>query len=156
MAHPEDRSTSNLGGTGSSGVLTTEAPEPIDLRDRGAERAIIDLRGPEPLVTFDPVPDATIQRRWLLLASLAVLNALDLVTTRLVLEAGGTESNPLMAPIIHHPAAPILVKTVGILMVAGLLRACPPKSRLVDAGLIGVTFGYLIVVCWNMLNLATI
>jgi hypothetical protein len=156
MAHPEDRSSNNPGGIGSSEGLLVESPTLLDLRENGSERAIVDLRRPAPVITFEPVPEATIQRRWLLLASLAVLNALDLVTTRLVLDVGGTESNPLMAPIIHHPVAPILVKTVGILMVAGLLRACPPKSRLVDASLIGVTFGYLIVVCWNMLNLAPI
>ncbi|MEL7209791.1 MAG: DUF5658 family protein [Actinomycetota bacterium] len=159
MAHPEHRSTDDLGGTGVPAVATAEDDLLVDLREDALlteERALIDLRGPEPLVTFEPVPDATIHRRWLLLVMLAILNALDLVTTRLVLDAGGTEGNPLMAPIIHHPVAPILVKTAGIAMVACLLRACPPKSRLVDAGLVGVTLGYTIVVCWNMLNLATI
>lgn len=156
MAQPEDRSNNDLGETGSRDVLLAEAPILVDLRDGGHERAVIDLRGPEPLVTFEPVPDETIQRRWLLLGVLAVLNALDLVTTRMVLDAGGTESNPLMAPFIHHPVAPILIKTAGIAMVAGLLRCCPPKSRLVDTGLLGVTIGYMIVVGWNMLNLAVV
>jgi hypothetical protein len=128
----------------------------VDRRDGDRERAVIDLRGPEPVVALEPVPQETIQRRWLLLVTLAALNALDLVTTRLVLDAGGTESNPLMAPIIHHPVIPILVKSVGIALVALLLRACPPRSRLVDATLLGVTIGYLLVVGWNLLNLAMI
>ena len=156
MAHPEDRSTQHLGGTRSAGVLTAETTTPVDRSDRGHEQATIDLRGPEPVVTLESVAEETIQRRWLLLATLAVLNAVDLVTTRLVLEAGGTEGNPLMAPIIDNPVAPILVKTAAIALIAVMLRACPPRSRLVDIGLLGVTFGYMIVVSWNMLNLATI
>jgi hypothetical protein len=156
MEHPENRSTQHLGGTGSTGVLTDEPTTLVDLRDRGHGQAIIDLRGPEPVVTFETAGAETIQRRWLMLAMLAVLNAVDLVTTRLVLEAGGTEGNPLMAPIIHHPVAPILVKTAAIALVACLLRGCPARSRVVDIGLLGVTLGYMVVVSWNMLNLATI
>ena len=52
--------------------------------------------------------------------------------------------------------APILVKTVAIVLIACLLRVCPPRSRVVDIGLLGVTFGYMIVVSWNMLNLAMV
>jgi hypothetical protein len=156
MEHPEPRSSHDPEGTDATATVDPGATTLVDLRDGGHEQATIDLRGPEPLVIFEPVPTDTIQRRWLLLAMLAVLNALDLVTTRLVLEAGGTEGNPLMAPIIDHPVAPILVKTMAIVLVAGLLRACPPRSRVVDAGLLGVTLGYLVVVGWNMLNLASI
>lgn len=156
MEHPEDRPTDDLGGVRSAGVLTEKAATLVDLRDRGHERALIDLRGAEPVVTLEAVPDETVQFRWLMLAMLAALNILDLVTTRMVLDAGGTEGNPLMAPIIHHPVAPILVKTAAIVLIACLLRGCPHRSRVVDIGLVGVTFGYMIVVSWNMLNLATI
>ena len=156
MEHPEDRPVEDLGGNRSAGVLTDEATTLVDLRDRGHEQAVIDLRGAEPVVAFEPVPDETVQLRWLMLAMLAALNALDLVTTRMVLDAGGTEGNPLMAPIIEHPVAPILVKTVAIVLIACLLRVCPPRSRVVDIGLLGVTFGYMIVVSWNMLNLAMV
>ena len=156
MEQPEDRSTQHLGGTGSTGVLNEETSTLVDLREQAHEHAVVDLRGPEPVVTFETAGAETIQRRWLMLAVLAVLNAVDLVTTRMVLDAGGTEGNPLMAPIIHHPVAPILVKTVAIALVACLLRACPARSRVVDIGLLGVTLGYMVVVSWNMLNLATI
>lgn len=156
MEHPEDRSSNDLGGTGPTGTLAPADRTIVDLRDCGDEQATIDLRGAEPLVTLEPVPDTTIQRRWFLLVMLAALNALDLITTRLVLDAGGTESNPLMAPIINHPVAPILVKCVGIGLVAVLLRACPPRSRLIDVVLLGVTLGYLVVVSWNLLELAMI
>lgn len=154
MTNPEDRSGEDLGGTGSAGVLAAERGVLVDL-EQGPERAVIDLRGPEPVVAVEPVPEETIRRRWFLLVALAVLNILDLVTTRAVLAAGGTEANPLMAPIIHHPVAPILVKTAGITLVAALLRACPPRSRVCDAGLLGVTIGYLVVVAWNVVNLST-
>lgn len=154
MAKPEDRSIEDLGGTESADVVVADRDVLVDL-DQGPERAVIDLRGPEPTISLEPVPEETIRRRWFLLLALALLNILDLVTTRAVLAAGGTEANPLMAPIIHHPVAPILVKTVGIALVACLLRACPPRSRVVDAGLLGVTIGYLVVVAWNLVNLST-
>ena len=151
MAYLEDRSTKHLGGTGSSGLATAEPETLVDLRDR--DEVVLDLRGSEPVITVEPVSDEVIQRRWVLLVALALLNGLDLVTTRLVLDAGGAETNPLMAPIIHHPVAPILVKTTAIAFVAVLLRACPPRSRVVDGGLTGVTIGYALVVSWNLLNL---
>ena len=156
MEHPEDRPIEDLGGNRSAGVFTEESAMLVDLSDQGHEQAVIDLRGAEPVVTFESVPDETVQLRWLMLAVLAALNALDLVTTRMVLDAGGTEGNPLMAPIIEHPVAPILVKTAAIVLIACMLRVCPPRSRVVDIGLAGVTFGYMIVVSWNMLNLATL
>jgi Domain of unknown function (DUF5658) len=113
----------------------------IDLRDGAAEIAIL------------PDVEVVLARRWFLLSILGALNLLDLVTTRLVIEAGGQEANPLMAPIIHHPVAPAAVKTVGFVVVALVLRACPPRSAIVDRSLAAVTAIYSIVVGWNLLNL---
>ena len=78
---------------------------------------------------------------------------MDLVTTRLVLNAGGEEANPIMAPIIHHPFAPALVKTGGFVLVAMVLKACPTRSAIVDRALVGVTGLYMAIVGWNLLNL---
>jgi hypothetical protein len=41
----------------------------VDLRESGHERATIDMPGPEPLVTIEPVPAETVNRRWLPLGS---------------------------------------------------------------------------------------
>jgi len=123
---------------------------PADLR---ADDVVIDLRDGQPRVEVLREPEQVLARRWFLLAILGALNLLDLVTTKLVLGAGGAEANPIMAPIIHHPFAPALVKTGGFVLVAMVLKACPVRSKIVDRALIAVTALYLVIVSWNLLNL---
>ena len=118
-----------------------------------ADHLVIDLRDGQAKVTLLPDAEQILARRWFLLAILGALNLLDLVTTRLVLNAGGQEANPIMAPIIHHPFAPALVKTSGFVLVAMVLKACPTRSAIVDRALVGVTGLYLAIVGWNLLNL---
>jgi hypothetical protein len=123
---------------------------PADLR---ADDVVIDLRDGQPRVEVLPEAEQVLARRWFLLAILGALNLLDLVTTKLVLSAGGAEANPIMAPIIHHPFAPALVKTGGFVLVAMVLKACPVRSKIVDRSLVAVTTLYLVIVTWNLLNL---
>jgi hypothetical protein len=124
---------------------------PADLR---ADDVVIDLRDGQPKVEVLRDVEQVLARRWFMLAILGALNLLDLVTTKLVLNAGGAEANPVMAPIIHHPFAPALVKTGGFLMVALVLRACPPRSAIVDRALLFVTLLYTAIVSWNLINIA--
>jgi len=123
---------------------------PVDLR---ADDVVIDLRDDQPKVAVLREVEQVLARRWFLLAILGALNLLDLVSTKLVLAAGGVEANPVMAPIIHHPFAPALVKTAGFVMVALVLKACPPRSALVDRALLFVTVLYTAIVSWNLINL---
>jgi hypothetical protein len=127
--------------------LTTR---PADLRD---DDVVIDLREGQPTVQVVRDAEEVLARRWFLLAVLGALNLLDLVTTKMVLNAGGAEANPVMAPIIHHPYAPALVKTGGFLAVALVLKACPVRSALVDRALVFVTVLYTAIVSWNLVNL---
>jgi len=126
-----------------------------ELPTRTAPRheVVIDLREGASGVAVLPDVEVVVARRWFLLSILGALNLLDLVTTQMVIEAGGDEANPIMAPIIHHPVAPALVKLVGFLIVALALRACPPRSALVDRAMVAVTGVYTVVVGWNLLNL---
>ncbi|KAA0234069.1 MAG: hypothetical protein JJLCMIEE_00946 [Acidimicrobiales bacterium] len=94
--------------------------------------------------------------RWMLTASLLVLNYLDVMVTRLVLDAGGREVNPLMEPVMDGTLGPVLVKTAVVAVIALLLLACPPRSRLVDHGLAVVVGVYAVVVSWNALVLAQV
>ena len=123
---------------------------PADLR---ADDVVIDLRDDQPKVQVLRDVEQVLARRWFLLAILGALNLLDLVSTKLVLNAGGQEANPVMAPIIHHPFAPALVKTAGFVAVALVLKACPPRSPMVDRALIFVTVLYTAIVSWNLVNL---
>ena len=132
-----------------SGRLNLEA-RPTDLR---ADDVVIDLRDGQARIAVVADAEQVLARRWFLLAVLGALNLLDLVTTRLVLNAGGEEANPIMAPIIHHPFAPALVKTGGFVLVAMVLKACPTRSAIVDRALVGVTGLYMAIVSWNLLNL---
>lgn len=135
----------------------------IDLRD-GAP--LVDLRGldgPRPDVVAAPLPELAplddpnrvplIGSRWVLLLALALLNVLDLITTRAVLAAGGEEGNPVMAQIIHDPIAPVLVKTAGVLVVALVVNACPPDSKIVNRALACSVLAYSAIVSWNLVNL---
>ncbi len=146
--------------------LADEAPTPVaddlvvDLR---AEGTVIDLRGldgpagrgaPEiPLPASDPNRVSLIGSRWVLLVSLALLNVLDLITTRAVLAAGGVEGNPFMAGIVDDPVAPVLVKTAGVLLVAFVVNVCPPDSKLVNRALSLSVVTYAAIVSWNLVNL---
>jgi hypothetical protein len=123
---------------------------PADLR---ADDVVIDLRDGQPTVEVVRDAEEVLARRWFLLAVLGALNLLDLVTTKMVLNAGGAEANPVMAPIIHHPYAPAMVKTAGFLAVALVLKACPVRSAIVDRALVFVTFLYTAIVSWNLVNL---
>lgn len=145
--------------------LADGAPAPVrddlvlDLR----EGAVIDLRGldgPEmrgavelPAPPADPNQVTIVGSRWVLLVSLALLNVLDLITTKAVLAAGGSEANPVMASIIHDPVTPILVKTAGVALVAVVVNSCPADSRLVNRALSFTVITYAFIVSWNLVNL---
>ncbi|MBN1433076.1 MAG: hypothetical protein JW931_09935 [Methanomicrobiaceae archaeon] len=55
-------------------------------------------------------------------AVFACLLLIDVVTTTLILNAGGTELNPMMTGIVNHPWLHILVKTLFAIFV--VLVAC--------------------------------
>ncbi len=135
-------------------VLDLREGTVIDLRglDAPAWQAEPELPTLEPVVA-DPNHVPLVGSRWVLLVALALLNVLDLITTRAVLAAGGVEGNPVMAPIIHHPYAPILVKTAGVALVALVVNSCPPDSKVVNRALAFSVLAYAAIVSWNMVNL---
>ena len=73
-----------------------------------------------------------------------------------VLAAGGTEANPVMAPIINHPYAPIAVKVAFLTVLAAGVRAAAPSSTIVRIGVPAATALYLFVVAWNVTNLTLV
>ena len=84
-------------------------------------------------------------------ATLFVLNVADYFLTVRILELGGVEMNPLMAPIIATPFVPILkIVVVGLACVAFAALA---RSRLVVGFLMFVVGYYVMVVGWNAANL---
>jgi hypothetical protein len=93
-------------------------------------------------------------RRWVLAASLLFLNLVDILLTRTILGRGGVEANPLMAPIIHHPAYPVIIKVMVSLGVGGLLFASPTDSKLSDRAVLAVIVGYVAITVWNLRVLA--
>ena len=96
---------------------------------------------------------ARLDQRWSLFVALAVLNLLDVVTTELVLRAGGVETNPLIKPIVENVFAVAGLKAVALTVVGLLLARCRP-SRAIDLGLVVTTGWYLAVVIWNTTVLA--
>ena len=93
--------------------------------------------------------------RWPLYIALVVFNVLDLITTAVVLDRGGTERNPLVKPIVDGIWDVALVKGVVLVLVAVLLTRCR-ESRIADLALAGTTGWYIAVVIWNCAVLALI
>ena len=84
-----------------------------------------------------------------LLAWLIGLNIADLITTRLVLDRGGTESNPLMQGVIDSTMQASVVKFVCIIVVVALvLRTRFPQRVAWSLG--AVDLWYALVVGWNL------
>jgi hypothetical protein len=84
-----------------------------------------------------------------LLAWLIGLNIADLITTRLVLDRGGTESNPLMQGIIESAAHVWLLKGGCLVAVVALvLRSRMPQRVALTLG--AVNLWYALVVAWNL------
>ena len=88
-------------------------------------------------------------RRWLMAVTILVLNLVDVIVTKAILRHGGSEANPIMAPIMDHPAYPLILKTIVALGVGALLLASPRDSKLADRSVMIVIVAYVCVMGWN-------
>jgi len=93
-------------------------------------------------------------RSWRLMF-LAVLNLADIVTTAAVLEAGGGEMNPILAPIVQSMWIPLLFKAMVLAIVWISVTQCSTRSRLATGMLNGVVGLYGTIVAWNFITLMT-
>jgi hypothetical protein len=84
-----------------------------------------------------------------LVAVLAVLNLADLVTTRMVLDRGGAESNPVMRPFVDGMWGAVAIKVACLALIAVLATRCLGSVK-VRRGLMLVDGWYLFVVAWNL------
>lgn len=80
---------------------------------------------------------------------LVVLNLADLVTTRMVLDRGGAEGNPIMAPIIDNQPLVVGLKALCLAAV-GVLIARSRRSPRMLAVVAAVDAWYVFVVGWNV------
>jgi hypothetical protein len=97
----------------------------------------------------DPLPSGIPVVRWVMAAALLSLNLLDVVTTKLIIEAGGSEANPVMAPIVDHPYAAYALKLSMAVGVGVLLLKAPRSSRLADRAVLAAIGVYMLVIGWN-------
>jgi len=97
----------------------------------------------------DPVAAIPVAR-WVMAAALISLNLLDIVTTKLILRAGGSEANPLMKPFVDDPAAPFLLKLSVAFAIGVLLLKAPRHSKLADRTVLAAIGVYTLVIGWNM------
>jgi hypothetical protein len=88
-----------------------------------------------------------------LVTILAILNLADLVTTRLVLDRGGAEGNPVMRPFVDQVWDAALLKCSCVVLIAALVSRCSTSLR-VRVGLALVVAWYAVVVTWNVAVLA--
>jgi hypothetical protein len=88
-----------------------------------------------------------------LVGLLAVLNLADLLTTRLVLSRGGSEGNPVMAPLVEGMWGAAVLKLACVGLIAMLAQRCLGSVR-ARCGLLVVVAWYAAVVSWNVVVLA--
>ena len=84
-----------------------------------------------------------------LFVGLVVLNLIDLVTTRLVLDRGGQECNPVMAPIIDYAFGALWVKALCLGLIGTLIARSRRSTRTLVA-LVAVDVWYVVVIGWNL------
>ena len=97
---------------------------------------------------LDAGATARLDQRWSLFALLVVLNVFDVITTELVIQNGGHETNPLIQPIVGSVLAVSALKAVVLAIVGILLSRCTP-SRSIAVALTLTTGWYIAVVTWN-------
>jgi hypothetical protein len=105
----------------------------------------VDEGGEAAEVPPQPIPVA----RWVMAAALMSLNLLDVVTTKLILRVGGSEANPVMAPLVDHPYAAYALKLSMAAAVGVLLLKAPRASRLADRAVLAAIGAYMLVIGWN-------
>ena len=82
--------------------------------------------------------------------SIALLNVADLVTTFMVLLAGGREANPVMGSMLGSWWAPTVVKAAIFGLVWMATVNCPVRSNRVDRVLQVAVVFFGVVVAWNL------
>lgn len=87
--------------------------------------------------------------RWVMAAALISLNFLDVVTTKLIIRAGGAEVNPVMRSMIHDPFAAYALKLSIAVGVGLLLLKSPRDSKLADRAVLAAVGCYMLVIGWN-------
>lgn len=80
---------------------------------------------------------------------LVILNAVDLLTTHLVLGRGGAEANPFLSPIIDNIAGAVGVKALCLFAIGGLIMRSRRSSRMLTL-VAAVDLWYVIVIAWNV------
>ncbi len=93
-------------------------------------------------------------RSWRLMF-LAILNLADIVTTAAVLEAGGGEMNPILAPMVQSIWVPLLFKAMVLAIVWISVTQCSVRSRSAAIMLNGTVALYGMIVGWNFITLMT-
>jgi hypothetical protein len=84
-----------------------------------------------------------------LFVSLVALNLLDLVTTQMVLDRGGEEGNPIMAPVVDDLWLAGLMKAACLAVIWRLLHRSG-RSRGMLGVVAAVDLWYVVVVGWNL------
>lgn len=102
-------------------------------------------------------PGHLTRQLWVLFWLLAILQAMDLITTYLALQTGAVEGNPAFRGVLFTPAAPLLKIAAliffAMLIIRGTTRGRPtPEHLLIAVRLLALV--YLAIVANNILIIA--
>lgn len=118
-------------------------PETSDLERAQVRRSTREIRGVMAQV------ERIVSDRTFRMIALVALNALDVLTTTVVLSLGGTESNPAMRGIVEHWWGPIMVKALVLAVMWIVVLRAPVRSHISNVGLTAAWMFYGGVVIWN-------
>jgi hypothetical protein len=85
-----------------------------------------------------------------LFALLLALNLADVVTTRIGLDRGAVEQNPLMSGFVDSFAGALFAKTVLMGIATGVLYMAANRGRRVNGVLWFTSLWYVGVIAWNI------
>jgi hypothetical protein len=118
-------------------MTNASAPAAPSLRARLAAAVAVDT------------PERMRHLRNVAVVGIVLLNVCDLILTRRLLDMGGVEANPMMAPFIHGNM--VLLFKLGIPLAIGIRHLLTPiRDRRVVLALSWMCVLYSAVVLWNL------
>jgi hypothetical protein len=96
----------------------------------------------------------TLVRRFSLAMAIIVLNAADVVTTRALIDAGGSERNPIAGHFLEQGS--LVVVKIGLAGIIGVLKLIAPLRRRAESLLWFAFVAYATVLTLHVVQLAIV
>jgi Domain of unknown function (DUF5658) len=141
---PRARIGSRHGSSALRSRLPTDQQAAMGERFQDVNRSVSSLH------LFVELVDRVRTQRLRGLCLLVALNVGDVGTTVWFLARGGTEGNPVLAPIVHRWWLLVMVKVVVLAILSKGVLAAPPRSASARRLILVAVLYYSVVLAWNL------